>query len=178
MKEATVGYLLRGGDDDQEILFGKRLSLFRNGIWIGPGGKLWKKESIPHCLKREVMEETGLLVDKKTAVHFATIDFYYPFRESYRVEWKVHFLRVPDWVGKPRLINGFSKIAWFKKRELPYELMNADVIHWLPAAMQEWRGMDRLMLTDVFYGDTEGTIVERVACRFVSRQKKSSEALV
>ena len=49
MREATVCHLLRGLGQDTEVLLCKRQSLFFNGVWNGPGGKLEPGETIFKC---------------------------------------------------------------------------------------------------------------------------------
>lgn len=63
MKNTSLCYLKQDG---------KLLMLYRNkkkhdpnaGKWIGVGGKLEEKESPPDCAKREVLEETGLTMNR------------------------------------------------------------------------------------------------------------------
>ena len=47
---------------NKKILLGKRLNSHRAGAWAFPGGHLELNESIEDCAKREVFEETGLLI--------------------------------------------------------------------------------------------------------------------
>ncbi|MCR4961807.1 MAG: 8-oxo-dGTP diphosphatase [Lachnospiraceae bacterium] len=63
MRDTTLCYIIK----DQKVLM-----LFRNkkendlneGKWVGPGGKTEPGETPEECMKREVFEETGLVVTK------------------------------------------------------------------------------------------------------------------
>ncbi len=45
-----------------KVLLGKRLNSHGDGTWAFPGGHLELKESIENCARREVFEETGLVI--------------------------------------------------------------------------------------------------------------------
>lgn len=48
---------------DGTILMGKRKGSHGSGTWVFPGGKLDFGESFENCVKREVSEETSLVVN-------------------------------------------------------------------------------------------------------------------
>ena len=50
--------------NDSKILLGKRLSNYGEGMYSLPGGKLNYEESLDQGIKREILEETGLIIPK------------------------------------------------------------------------------------------------------------------
>ena len=49
---------------EQELLLGERLSEGEASVWQFPGGHLENNESVTACARREVLEETGLIIKK------------------------------------------------------------------------------------------------------------------
>ena len=172
LREATVGHLLRGSGQETEVLLGLRDSLFLNGVWNGPGGKLEPGESIPIGLKREVREEIEVEIDLTSAKHFATADFYHPVPGSvtYTHEWRVHYFRITRWSGEPRPVEGFRELRWFLLHALPYEKMVVDQVAWLPLALSHLRnGNGSLLKVVIFYGDNKLKTVARGQFQFVEK---------
>lgn len=50
--------------DGNKILLGKRKNAHGSGFWAPPGGHLEYGESWQQCAQREVLEETGLMLDE------------------------------------------------------------------------------------------------------------------
>lgn len=68
-KEVRVGVavvIYRG----ERILLGERIGSHGSETWATPGGHLELGESIEDCAKREVLEETGLVVNSATKLGF------------------------------------------------------------------------------------------------------------
>jgi 8-oxo-dGTP diphosphatase len=51
-------------DSQNRLLLGQRKNAHRNESWGPPGGHLEFGESFEECARREILEETGLYIDK------------------------------------------------------------------------------------------------------------------
>lgn len=83
-----------------------------HGKWIGVGGHQEVGESIPQCLKREVLEETGLRVKKY--LYCGKVDFLY---EGLPPE-RMYLYKVLDFDGELIECNE-GTLAWIKKEDIP-----------------------------------------------------------
>lgn len=54
---------------DGRILMGKRKNVHGEGTWSLPGGHLEFGESLEECAKREVFEETGIIIKNVRVAH-------------------------------------------------------------------------------------------------------------
>jgi len=81
LKLATLAYV----KDNGKTLMLHKAKGYQKGKWNGLGGKLDPGESPEECLKREVLEESGLLVEKAHLKGFLTwpafdgVDDWYAF---------------------------------------------------------------------------------------------------
>lgn len=173
MHEATVCFLLRGVGDGIQVLLGKRKSLFWNGIWNGPGGKMEPGETVVRCVCREVMEEVRVKIDRTSLMHFATVDFHYPDPSGYRHGWKVHYLKATRWQGEPKPADGFSEVKWFDLSSLPYQEMMVDQKVWLATAIADQSG--RFLVAEVFHGDDVPKTIDKCSFVFVDRPVKPAK---
>jgi len=167
-REATMCHLLQWRNDLErtEMLLGHRTSLFQQGTWSAPGGKMEKSETVRHCLKREVREEVGVTLLMSSAKQIATVDYYHPTPDKgHELAWRVHFFNVKEWRGKLRPLNGFDKLRWFPIHGLPYRTMAPDVVTWLPMAFMETP--DRLLKAEIYYADEKLTKVSKGTFQFV-----------
>ncbi len=167
LKECTVGYLLRESSQGTQTLLGLRDSRRFSGIWNGPGGGREEGETIIDCLARELREEIGVEINKKSVRHFATAGFYHPNGDNWQLEWLVHFLTITDWTGEPRLVEGFSILEWFLLDRLPFRQMMADQVAWLPLALSNENG--RLLQVKIFYGDRDARVIVKGDWEFVPK---------
>ena len=62
---------------DGKILVGKRKGSHGAGTWALPGGHLEPGESFETCCRREVLEETGLVINSISPVVFTNDVFYH-----------------------------------------------------------------------------------------------------
>lgn len=95
MKQTTLCYLERGG----AYLMLHRVKKEQDANkdkWIGVGGKFEDKESPEDCLRREVLEETGLTV---TAWKYRGIVTF--VSDVYPTEY-MHLFTVQEWYGEQK----------------------------------------------------------------------------
>lgn len=103
---------------DQNILFIKRRDF---GLWDLPGGSADEGESAECCVVREVLEETGLIVEKFEAVGFASDPALetvtYPNGDV--IQGFSLILRVTQWSGKLQNSRESTSVKFFSLEDLP-----------------------------------------------------------
>lgn len=88
VKLATICYV----DNGKEFLLlhrNKKLNDVHAGKWIGVGGKLEKGETPQECAVREILEETGLRVNKPVLKGIITFPDFTPDNDWYTYVFKV-----------------------------------------------------------------------------------------
>lgn len=74
---------------------------YKKNIWEFPGGKVKKHENIIHALKRELLEEVGIVI----------LQFYffkYIKYVSLEQKLKLYFFCIKKWKGRPYSREGYS----------------------------------------------------------------------
>jgi 8-oxo-dGTP diphosphatase len=114
------------------LLLLKAKDRFGGGFWNSPGGKIEPNESPEDAARREVQEETGLVVGSLEKA--GSLSFYFGPGKS-RPDWTAEVFTSSDFHGtlKP---SEEGELRWFKKSELPYDSMWEDDRHWLPLLIQ------------------------------------------
>ncbi|MBI4059533.1 8-oxo-dGTP diphosphatase [Candidatus Giovannonibacteria bacterium] len=106
------------------VLLGMKKRGFGAGRWNGFGGKVKEGESIETALKREFVEEAGILplgVEKA-----GIIDFEFLGKPGIL---QVHVFRVGNFEGEPRESEEMRP-RWFGADELPFDEMWSADRHW------------------------------------------------
>jgi 8-oxo-dGTP diphosphatase len=104
---------------DAKVLLGKRKNAHGDGTWAPPGGHLEFEESLEECAKREVLEETGLILKNVKK---------YDFTNDVFVKENKHYLTVfmitDELEGEPHAMEPekCECWAWFGADELPDNL--------------------------------------------------------
>lgn len=114
---------------NSKILLGMKKKGFGEGKWNGFGGKVEAGESFEECARREVLEETGLILNsiEKCGV------IYFSFQNEVG-ELEVHLFRSESFIGDPVETEEMIP-SWFHKDEIPYEMMWIDDPLWLPQVL-------------------------------------------
>ena len=101
------------------VLLGQRLGAHGAGTWALPGGHLEFGESIATCARREVLEETGLVVD---GVRHA--DFTEDYFEAEGQHYVTLFVQATRWSGEPQNLepDRCAGWQWFDWHDLPEPL--------------------------------------------------------
>ena len=123
MKQTTLCYLERDG---QYLMLHrvKKQHDENHDKWIGVGGKFEDKESPEDCVRREVLEETGLTLTKFRYCGLVTF-----VSDIYPTEY-MHLFHATGFTGTPKECDE-GELAWIGKHKL--------------AALQQWEG-DRIFL--------------------------------
>ena len=110
MKQTTLCYLERG-DEYLMLHRTKKKNDENHDKWIGVGGKFEANESPEDCMRREILEETGLTV---TGYRYRGIVTF--VSDLYETEY-MHLFTVSDWTGEARECDE-GELAWIKKQKL------------------------------------------------------------
>ena len=110
MKQTTLCYLERG-DEYLMLHRTKKKNDENHDKWIGVGGKFEANESPEDCMRREILEETGLAV---TGYRYRGIVTF--VSDLYETEY-MHLFTVTDWTGEARECDE-GELAWIKKQKL------------------------------------------------------------
>ncbi|MFA5310264.1 MAG: NUDIX domain-containing protein [Candidatus Paceibacterota bacterium] len=127
---------------DREILLGMKKRGFGEGRWNGFGGKLEKGETIIEAAKREMLEESGLLIEEIEEMGY--IDFH--FMDTGKL-MEVHMFDVIRYTGEP-VETEEMRPQWFKLDEIPFENMWADDPYWFPLFLKKKKFKGRIIFKD------------------------------
>lgn len=110
MKQTTLCYLERDG---QYLMLHrvKKQHDENHDKWIGVGGKFEDKESPEDCVRREVLEETGLTLTKFRYCGLVTF-----VSDIYPTEY-MHLFHATGFTGTPKECDE-GELAWIKKSDL------------------------------------------------------------
>lgn len=112
---ATLGYVL--SPDGQQVLMvhrNKRPDDLHYGKYNGLGGKLDRGESVTDCMKREMLEESGL---EATELRLrGTISW--PGFGKGGADWFGFIFRVEGWTGTPHSGNHEGTLEWVDRTRL------------------------------------------------------------
>ncbi|MBI2064252.1 MAG: 8-oxo-dGTP diphosphatase [Candidatus Yanofskybacteria bacterium] len=133
MRKTTLCFLMKG---DEILLAAKKRSLsgfnVAIGKWNGVGGKVDEGESVKSAAVRELNEEVGVVAVEDSLEEVGDLKFH--FKDKPEWAQHMHVFVVKNWEGEPMDSKEMSP-QWYKLQDIPYGLMWADDIHWLPLVL-------------------------------------------
>lgn len=113
--------------DDVMVLMGMKKRGFGVGKYNGFGGKIEPGEDILKAAVREMKEECGLEGRPESMRFMGVLSFLSPID----TDATVYVFVCDEFKGEPKNTDEMS-IKWFCEDDVPYDMMWADDIHWLP----------------------------------------------
>ena len=132
-----------------ELLLQRKARGFGQGKWNGPGGKIEKGETPEESVKREIKEETGLVI--KNLEKAGELEFIFTCNPEWNNYCYVFICR--EYEGEPK-DTGEGKLKWFKKEDIPLDKMWDDDQYWLMEALSGRQIKKR------FYFDKNGKVLK------------------
>lgn len=131
---ATLGYIV--SPDGRQVLLvhrNKRLDDLHYGKYNGLGGKLDRDESVTNCMKREILEESGLHVEAMTLRGMIN----WPGFGKNEEDWFGFIFRIDRWSGTPHDGNHEGTLEWIdRERLLDLPMWESDK-HFLPMVFDD-----------------------------------------
>ncbi len=123
--DVAVGILIR--PDDSFLLTSRPAGKVYAGYWEFPGGKLEIGESVEQALRRELLEELGVTVQKVLPWRSTVVDYPHALVQ-------LNFCKVSDWTGALQMREGQAS-SWqaLPVRVAPVLPGTIPVLDWLAA---------------------------------------------
>ena len=126
--DVSAAVILRGG----KVLIARRPEgKLLGGMWEFPGGKVESGETLPECLRREIIEELGVSIRVREKILTVNHAF-----SHFRIT--LHVFRCDGMRGRPKPI-GAEQVRWVRIRDLAdYPMGRADRIVAGKIAVKPW----------------------------------------
>jgi len=132
MIQATLCFVFRE-KPEPAVLLGYKKRGFGVGKYDGFGGKLQDGETLTQAALRELLEESGLIVEPHNLIPFGQIKFVFPYKPIWDQE--VHLFSAWEWCGTPAESEEMRP-HWFSIDSLPFSQMWDDSHYWMPYLLQ------------------------------------------
>lgn len=126
MKRTTLCFSIVDG----KVLLAMKKRGFGMGKWNGPGGKIEVGESIEDACRREMHEETGVVVPVLESR--GTIEFVFDGKPDWDNECHIF---IAPFVEGEAVETEEMKPCWFAFSDIPYDEMWEDDVVWLPRVL-------------------------------------------
>lgn len=123
-----IGVAVISNDQGQILIDRRRPEGAMGGLWEFPGGKIEKGETVEECIKREINEELGILIE--VGKHLITIDHTYT---HLRVTLTVHHCRHLTGVPQPLECDEIRWVSLDELNQFAFPQANIQII----AALRE-----------------------------------------
>jgi len=134
--QVTLCFLLRDGDNGDEVLLGLKQTGFGKGKIVGIGGHVEPGETDAEAVIREVLEETGVVLQVEDLADAGSVHFLFPARPEWNMKTTLFTART--WEGDPEPSDEILP-EWFRVDTLPVDRMWQDADHWLPVVLEGGR---------------------------------------
>ena len=135
MKHATLCFLLK---PEGKILLGYKKYGFGKGKFNGFGGKVKENETLEEAAVRELHEETGIKTTADNLRKVAELSFFFPSAPDDGWDQVAHVFFADSWEGEP-IESNEMRPEWVDIKNIPFDKMWQDDIHWLPLVLQKKR---------------------------------------
>ena len=135
-RQRTLCYLVRPG----EIMLAMKKRGFGAGKWNGLGGKVESNETVEEAARREVLEESSVIL--KDLTKRAEIDVLW--RDEPEKDQRLHIFFADNWLGSPIETEEMAP-EWFKNHMLPHDAMWPSDREWLPMLIAERQLYGRIL---------------------------------
>jgi len=125
-KILTLCVIKKGG----QVLLGMKKRGFGVGRWNGFGGKLNDGETIEQAVRREVLEEANIVVERIEKVGNIQFEF-----QGNPEILDVHIFKAEEFSGEP-IETEEMKPQWFDTDKIPFENMWPDDPYWMPLFLE------------------------------------------
>jgi len=123
-----IGVAVISNEQGQILIDRRRPEGAMGGLWEFPGGKIEKGETVEECIKREINEELGILIE--VGKHLITIDHTYT---HLRVTLTVHHCRHLTGVPQPLECDEIRWVSLDELNQFAFPQANIQII----AALRE-----------------------------------------